>query len=85
MTPLERRVTNLENREGAKDLTFTGNVVLDDTRENVEARLAEIKASGERVITRIIVPHKGESVNEWRRAEGLDPLSIPGWDDPCEH
>ena len=82
MNPLNRRLVKLESREQEKDLLPTRTEVLDDTRENVEARLADIEASGERPFALIFAPHRGESVNEYRRAAGLDPLDIPGWDTP---
>ena len=58
----------------------------DDTRENVERQIvaerAKAYANGEELIARIYVPHIGESINEFRIADGLNSCDTPGWDIP---
>ena len=60
-------------------------VIFDDTRENVERQVAEeraaVEAAGEYLIAWVVVPHKGESMNDGRKADGVAPLNIPGWDE----
>lgn len=82
MRPIESRLTKLEGRAGGALAPFTVES-LDGTREEVEARLADLRAAGENTIAHIVVPHVGESMNDYRRKVGLTPLDIPGWDTPC--
>ncbi len=85
MRNLSLRVEKLESFSKANTPVYRRKI-FDDTRENVERQIADEEAAAmamdETLIARILVPYKGESVNDFRRAEGLSPLNIPGWDEP---
>ncbi len=85
MRNLNRRVENLESCAKASIPVYRTRF-FSGTRENVKRQIADeeaaAKADGETLMAFIGVPHEGESKNEFRKAEGLAPLDIPGWDDP---
>ena len=85
MSRLGQRLDKLESKSPS-NYPVCRWVIFDDTRENVERQVAEegaaAEAAGESLIARIIVPHKGESMNESRKASGMVPLDTPGWDEP---
>ncbi len=85
MRNLNRRVEKLETCDNA-NVPICRMKIFNDTRENVERQIADeeaaAKADGETLMAVIFVPHKGESKNDFRKASGLCPLDIPGWDVP---
>ena len=84
MSRLGQRLDKLESKSPSNQPVFRQKI-FDDTRENVALQIAKenaaAEAAGENLIARIIVPHKGESINDARKADGMEPLDIPGWDE----
>ncbi|EME68271.1 hypothetical protein H261_19214 [Paramagnetospirillum caucaseum] len=81
MRNLNARLNRLEGAKAENAAPFSG-IILDGTRAEVELRLADLSASGGNTIARVVVPHVGESINDFRRAAGLEPLAVPGWNEP---
>ena len=85
MRILNNRVEKLESCAKAS-IPVNRTRFFNDTRENVKRQIADeeaaAKADGETMMAVIFVPHKGESKNDFRKASGLSPLDIPGWDEP---
>lgn len=82
MKNIKNRLMKLETSINAPAMGFA-HALLDGTREEVNAQRAVIDAGNERVCARVIVPHIGESINDYRRANGIPPMAVPGWDQPC--
>ncbi len=77
MRVLEKRLAKLEGR-GKSDSGPYRTVVLDGTREEVEAAEDQLKDCGENLIIHVIVPHVGESMNDFRNSIGLEPMDFMG-------
>lgn len=85
MSRLGNRVEKLKSRSHSNAPIYRL-VTFDDTREDVEKQIAKeeavTEANGEHLMAVIVVPHKGGTTNEFRKANGLTPLDIPGCDEP---
>lgn len=62
-------------------------IVVDGTREEVERQITDAKSelnpeNGDILMAVVPTPYLGESMNEARKSKGLEPLDIPGWDEP---
>lgn len=85
---MSKLITRLEKLEAhsPENIKPCRIIDFDDTRENVDRQIAEerakAEANGEELIARVCIPHIGETTNEFRKICGLNPLDVPGWDEP---
>jgi hypothetical protein len=79
MRAIEKRIARLEPKRQQGWIPFQQRT-LDGTRAEVEAQQAALPKG--RHILRVLVPHVGETTNDFRRSIGLVSLEIPGWDEP---
>ena len=84
MSRLSARLRKLENQNPATNQIYRLRVFR-NTREIVDAQIAaeeaDAKAAGESLMAIIMVPHKDQTMNEFREANGLAPLATPEWDE----
>ena len=80
-----RRLDALEAKTGIghlrpKVMVFDGTAA--EVKKQIVAETAKAEANGERLFSVVAVPHIGESPNEFRKSQGLQPMDIEGWDEP---
>jgi hypothetical protein len=75
MRGIEERLRNLEPKQ-ANERAHLKHVVLDGTKTEVATQRASLPKDAQHILTEL-VPHLGESFNDFRRSIGLAPLDEP--------
>jgi hypothetical protein len=80
-----RRLDALEAKTGIghlrpKVMVFDGTAA--EVKKQIVAETAKAEANGEHLMSVVLVPHIGQSPNDFRKSRGLSRMDFEGWDEP---